>query len=586
MVTLSESCSSQLKQELYTLTTFCQIVLDSGHDSSVARKVIELVRNRQFEEYLDLDINPNDYTDPQYFADDWQIVKMLSKSPNLPIDCDRRLEAELSYLDSEITCHASNAFHASVAEVEEPLWLWDMKQIIARVLPELTKHELERVACGFSHGPGSTTGVKGMGSCVVEKYDSKIHHTAELTPFLDAILGDIWAKIQTSTEVVRGGVFTTVPKKALTDRGIIIPPTANMYVQKGIGKRIRRHLKAFGLDLNRQQTKNAAFAKRAWTDKLATIDLSAASDSICSKVVEKVLPRDWFALLDWARETEVYFASDWRPMHKFSAMGNGFTFELETLLFWALCKSVIPSHRHCDIAVYGDDIIVPQQDAEAVIEALNYLGFSVNDSKSFLAGSFFESCGTDWFKGVNVRPFYLKGAVENVPYSVTIANRVRLYANVRGFGVFCDSRYETLWTNLYKVSPVKWQRCIVPEDLGDVGFIGTKDECKNIRRTESQLEGYYVKTMSARAVKRPYFTVGVLLDKLSQCGKTTDFPGGNVTSVKLRGLETIPVASMFATYAVRGEMRSPKPRWTLVLEWPSSFDWLTFDQPRLTISTQ
>jgi hypothetical protein len=61
-----------------------------------------------------------------------------------------------------------------------------------------------------------------------------------------------------------------------------------------------------------------------------------------------------------------------------------------------------------DIEVYGDDIIVPVHSRRVVETALEALGLRINAGKSFSKGFFRESCGGDFYAGVNVTPTYLR----------------------------------------------------------------------------------------------------------------------------------------------------------------------------------
>jgi hypothetical protein len=88
-------------------------------------------------------------------------------------------------------------------------------------------------------------------------------------------------------------------------------------------------------------------------------------------------------------------------------MGNGFCFPLETLIFASLAYAVGVETGDRDFSVYGDDIIVRQRSALYLIEILNYCGFRVNKDKTFVFGPFKESCGADWFNGVDVRAYYI-----------------------------------------------------------------------------------------------------------------------------------------------------------------------------------
>lgn len=394
--------------------------------------------------------------------------------------------------------------------------------------------------------------MRGRGSVPSDKYDRGIHLTAGLIPFYRSIVGSTWADMYKSVSVVKGSKFITVPKTAKTDRGICIEPGLNMYVQLGIGAYIRKRLSFIGLDISHQD-RNQELARRAYKCNFATIDLSAASDSISRVLVERALPPDWVSLLSSCRSYNTVINGVAKPLEKFSSMGNGFTFELETLLFYALCKVIIPSHFHSDISVYGDDIIVPQEYANDLIEALEFLGFRVNQQKSFLAGNFFESCGTDWFKGVNVRPFYLKGSKYPLPYSVQIANKLRLYAAMRG-GDVCQSRFRPLWLKLFRLSPKLWRMCPVPPILGDQGIITSKDESRNWCKPDNEIEGMMVSIVPMKARYKTKQSVGTLLYCLARIGAPLP--------KKTNGKEP-----------VRGFLGLARPKRTLVSKWPSSLTW-------------
>jgi len=100
-------------------------------------------------------------------------------------------------------------------------------------------------------------------------------------------------------------------------------------------------------------------------------------------------------------------------LEKFSSMGNGYTFELETLLFAAISSTALQmvggkGVLGDDLYVYGDDIIVPSEHSQSVIAALRFCGFTTNADKTFVAGPFRESCGGDFFCGHPVRGYYMK----------------------------------------------------------------------------------------------------------------------------------------------------------------------------------
>lgn len=94
-------------------------------------------------------------------------------------------------------------------------------------------------------------------------------------------------------------------------------------------------------------------------------------------------------------------------------MGNAFTFELESLIFWALTLSTMEcAGIHGELAVYGDDIIVPSEIAPLVIDTLEGCGFEINRKKSFISGRFFESCGAHYFDDHLVTPAYMRRSTD------------------------------------------------------------------------------------------------------------------------------------------------------------------------------
>lgn len=188
---------------------------------------------------------------------------------------------------------------------------------------------------------------------------------------------------------------------------------------------------------------------RAMKDGLATIDLSSASDTVAASLVRAIVPLDWLHLFEVARSEYSNVEGEEIRLAKFSSMGNGYTFELESLLFYSICKAVgVESPQ-----VFGDDIIVPQGQSQCVIDALVCLGFSVNEDKTFLEGRFFESCGVDSFDGKDVRPFFLKGKYETFDFAVVrIANAIRVYCHRLMAGDGCDGRYRVVWKRVVDAS--------------------------------------------------------------------------------------------------------------------------------------
>lgn len=214
--------------------------------------------------------------------------------------------------------------------------------------------------------------------------------------------------------------YSTVPKASDTDRSIAVEPTLNVFLQLGVDRFIRKRLKQrWRIDLNSQSKNQYLCQKASETNEDATIDLKGASDCVAIMAAQLLLPVAWFDLLMDLRSENIQVSKKFTggkdetySLHKISAMGNGFTFALESLIFAAISRFVMRREKVTgNLSVFGDDIIVPRTVAPVVIKFLDMFGFMVNKEKSFITGPFRESCGVDCLNGINIRPFFLKRPV-------------------------------------------------------------------------------------------------------------------------------------------------------------------------------
>lgn len=218
--------------------------------------------------------------------------------------------------------------------------------------------------------------------------------------------------------------FATVPKNADTDRAIAIEPTLNVFLQLGVDRIIRRRLRRiWQIDLNSQLKNQYLAFKSSSTNEDATVDLRGASDTVALIACYLLLPLEWFNLLFDLRSPNVKIDNEIVPLHKMSAMGNGFTFALETVIFTALARLAMRRSKTVgNLSVFGDDVIIPRQAVPTFYDLLDKFGFMVNKEKSFTDGPFRESCGVDCLNGLNVRPFFLKEKVATVQHLWFIHN--------------------------------------------------------------------------------------------------------------------------------------------------------------------
>jgi hypothetical protein len=243
---------------------------------------------------------------------------------------------------------------------------------------------------------------------------------------------ELFVRARTEQGEVQHNKISFVPKTAKTHRTIAVEPMLNGFLQKGVDQVIRSRLKdRRRIDLSDQgvNQKRAYLGSLDICDPYATLDLSAASDSISIEVVRRLLPPAWFRFLDRLRSPAYELNGVVRRYNKFCSMGNGFCFPLETLIFAALCHAAyVMCRQRPDVVVYGDDIIVRQNIALYVIELLKHCGFTINTDKSFVFGPFRESCGADWLRGQDITPVYMRKRVDSLTALINLHNS--LYTNV------------------------------------------------------------------------------------------------------------------------------------------------------------
>ncbi|DAD51104.1 TPA_asm: RNA-directed RNA polymerase [ssRNA phage SRR7976300_3] len=268
---------------------------------------------------------------------------------------------------------------------------------------------------------------------------------------------DLWVRLRGSNELttVDGNVLFVVPKNSDIDRCACKEPDINMYLQLGAGRFIRSALRREGINLNDQQVNNDLAREGSITGDLATLDLSSASDSITREFVFQSIPIFWFTLLDSLRCHITTIDGEKHVNEMFSSMGNGFTFELESLLFYAVAKAVAyVTGTPGRISVYGDDLIVPTQMSHDLIFVLQFLGFGVNEDKSFVEGPIRESCGGHYYNGATITPFYVRKPIITLIDCIHIANQLRLWS--RSTSGILDEETEAVWLSLASMVPKRF----------------------------------------------------------------------------------------------------------------------------------
>lgn len=468
-------------------------------------------------EFLELDLPVGDYLewDVDRFKRDYAVSVFLSKWKGLETDFDLEAVALSKFATSELQCKETNrrlrAERRAPSDGLISSRIYRAKRKIAKLLGPFSLHCIDT---HFGWGPGATHDIPRARALVDAKLTTvPITVGGRAKELLQSViqrdlhwsyslLGSFpegpWSFMPHVFEREDSCRVTTVPKNAKTNRVIAIEPTGNLYLQKGVGGYIRRRLKRVGVDLDDQGV-NQSLASKALELDLATLDLKAASDSVSRELVYELLPYDWAALLDSLRSHYALMPNGERVvLEKFSSMGNGFTFELESLIFWALGSSVRDELTDRGVlAVYGDDIICQKAAATETVRTLEFVGFQVNEEKSFISGLFYESCGEHYFNGQNVTPVYQKETFQDVREFIRCHNRL----------VRWSQRVDVETTSFRAVkrsSPASLHHCCLPYGVeGDDGFLAEINDFLMNSRGFDPNRGFRVKVVKSRTRSLP-----------------------------------------------------------------------------------
>jgi len=215
-------------------------------------------------------------------------------------------------------------------------------------------------------------------------------------------------------------IVQSVPKSYKTARVIAEEHAYRQFHMQAIRLEIERCIERNGyvdlLDLHDQSPNQRLAWEGSFNPTYATIDLSAASDSLerafiysvlplsVVRELDKYLPRYYSAMVTNKKGTHVRHVT--RRMDMFCTSGSAVTFPIESIVFLAICLEVtevcsrLTGESFVLPHVFGDDLLVDVAVYDTVVQVLEQLRFSVNTTKSFGWDSRYrESCGVEYFDG-------------------------------------------------------------------------------------------------------------------------------------------------------------------------------------------
>ena len=478
-------CNPKLKVDLVEVARlFATSNLSSPSELHQSRLICSAISAGEFgvaKKMMDDFARPEYGTSEMYFRRK-QFVSLLSKVPFAGSNKQRKDAALSSFFENERRCKRTNkrlahflGSYPNRMPDDVRVALSRAKEYVRQVLGRFDESRLEELIFLSRPGSGVAIGTQNRyrTSLPFKLSDTTLCTTVRALPYAQMLVegspswfrlhAEIdWGKLEYHVpyDAVHGNRFTFVPKDARTLRTIAIEPALNVCLQLGVHSYIARRLKSFGNSIDTQERNQnlAAIASvRTLGESYSTLDLANASDTVSTELIRYLLPSSWFEYLDDIRSHAGIIEGTPIVGEKFSSMGNGFTFALETLVFLAVCKACQSMcNSTVPISCFGDDIIIPDRCALLTTEVLKFCGFVINHNKSFYFGNFRESCGADWHSGDRVTPQYIKKAVLRPTDVYLLLNRADPVLNwgpVREYLFRCHKAEEPILFGLENEDP-------------------------------------------------------------------------------------------------------------------------------------
>ena len=322
--------------------------------------------------------------------------------------------------------------------------LWDMFKRVARILIRDLPLDRESLMASVvpQHGPGATQErLTGNSKWRFTKWHRRLDmvglthrfcmwgHTEEYDLYMHEHSGQFPESpslVEPEDEKPVRVVF--VPKTLKTPRVIAVEPVCMQFAQQGLMRVLvrllsRSRLTAGHVNFTDQSVNQALALEGSGTGQTASLDMSEASDRVGVAHVQGLLAShpDFLEMVLASRSMRAELPNgEVLTLKKFASMGSALCFPIEALVFFTsiiasrlLRAGVYPTEQSVysfgrSVHVFGDDLIVPADEAPAICDDLEALGFKVNRHKSFWTGKFRESCGSDCYDNELVTPVYLR----------------------------------------------------------------------------------------------------------------------------------------------------------------------------------
>lgn len=266
----------------------------------------------------------------------------------------------------------------------------------------------------FSNGAISD-GKKAPVAKVVAAYSKGIHFVNTVTS--DQVFSSL---VPCTKDVENCCQWLTVAKSYKTRRPIAVEECARSYRMQRYRLGLRACLSQAGVDLDDQSINQRYARKGSITRKIASVDLTAASDHNSYGLTKDLFRYDRGLFYEMDRLRAKYLVKDGKKyqLEKFATSGSPLCFEIETIVFYALTLATrdlvaiwLPDDQeleNAEINTYGDDIIAPSVIVPTLIDVFEMLGLEINPLKTHWSEKdpYRESCGEEYAGGEDLSSAY------------------------------------------------------------------------------------------------------------------------------------------------------------------------------------
>jgi hypothetical protein len=342
---------------------------------------------------------------------------------------------------------------------------------LARVSPALldnTRRHVQSVLHRFrprdivpSHGPGAVTTSKERWQHRYDTIEAVYPYSDWFSLYYNRDHLAMWEDLQYGAHIEAKVI--AVPKDTRGPRLICVHPAEAIWIQQGLRRELERAIAlprtSWGpwpkghVHFDDQSVNGKIALLSSRSRRYATLDMKEASDRISEPLVQALFGAKYkYFGCCRAQKFRIPRLGSLQNLtgdiYSYAPMGNATTFPVQSLVFWAICVASLQRqgfHQPGAVFVFGDDIIIPAECAEAVVDDLESFGLLVNRTKSFWRGAFRESCGVDAFNGVDVTPVRWKTTID-AEYAMDLQSLSDIAMRLRmaGYEEAATTTYATL----------------------------------------------------------------------------------------------------------------------------------------------